>query len=276
MMNLNQFNNERENVIAQAYWKKIEKLSLQLFILRNKEDILSDKINKKESQLNETRVKYEAIKERQERKAAERMERKEAMKKRKAVEKMEKEEAMKERHERKAVEKMEKEEAMKERQERKAVEKMEKEEAMKERKAAERMSIKELHQTKKHVSTAIQLQVVSEFSNEYIIALANNNDISTENLFRQIGYSMQQNYPSGWDIPTFKKRFIQDFGSTNWLKGMNNQSNSISSAFYRMCPQSETSRSSKTGKLTSIPSFKKTEGGKAKYIFDANLYLNYC
>jgi hypothetical protein len=258
MMNLNQFNNERENVIAQAYWKKIEKLSLQLFILRNKEDILSDKINKKESQLNETRVKYEAIKERQERKAAERMERKEAMKKRKAVEKMEKEEAMKERHERKAVEKMEKEEAMKE------------------RKAAERMSIKELHQTKKHVSTAIQLQVVSEFSNEYIIALANNNDISTENLFRQIGYSMQQNYPSGWDIPTFKKRFIQDFGSTNWLKGMNNQSNSISSAFYRMCPQSETSRSSKTGKLTSIPSFKKTEGGKAKYIFDANLYLNYC
>jgi hypothetical protein len=87
---------------------------------------------------------------------------------------------------------------------------------------------------------------------------------------------MQQNYPSGWDIPTFKKRFIQDFGSTNWLKGMNNQSNSISSAFYRMCPQSETSRSSKTGKLTSIPSFKKTEGGKAKYIFDANLYLNYC
>ncbi len=265
-MNLNRFNNERENITAQAYWSKIEILTLQLFILRNKEGILSDKINKKESQLNETMVKYEAIKERDERKAAERMERKEAMKERderKAAEKMAKKEAMKERHERKAAERMEKEEAMKERHE---------------RKAAEKMAKKELDQPKKHISTASQLQVVSEFSNEYIITLANNNDISTENLFRQNGYNMQQNYPSGWTIPAFKTLFIKNYGSTNWLKGMNNQSNSISSVFYRMCPSSTTFRSSKTGKLTSIPSFVKTMSGcgsSPTYIFDANLYLNY-
>jgi len=307
-MNLNQTNNERENVIAQAYWKKIEKLSLQLFILRNKEDILSDKINKKESQLNETRVKYEAIKERQERqerkavekmekeeamkerqerKAVEKMEKEEAMKERqerKAVEKMEKEEAMKERQERKAVEKMEKEEAMKERQERKAVEKMEKEEAMKERqerqstKLAEKMAKEEMRQNKKYISTASQLQSVSKLSNETIIHLVNSDDISIENLMRLAACRLQEDYPSGWDIPTFKKQFIQDFGSTNWLKGMQNQSNSISSVFYRMCPESTTSTSKLTRKMHAIPSFVKVTssyGASPTYIFDANLYLHF-
>ena len=265
-MNLNQSNNERENVIAQAYWSKIEKLTLQLFILRNKEDILSDKINKKESQLNETRVKYEAIKERQERKAAE---------------KMEKEEAMKERQERKAAEKMEKEEAMKERHERKAAEKMEQKEAMKERherKAAEKMAKEELRQNKKYISTASQLQSVSKLSNETIIRLVNSNDISIENLARVTGCRLQEDYPSGWDIPTFKKRFIQDFCSTNWLKGMQNQSNSIGSVFYRMCPGSTTSTSKITGKMRTIPSFVKVTSNydaSPTYIFDANLYLHF-
>lgn len=268
-MNLNQSNIERENVIAQAYWSKIEKLSLQLFILRNKEDILSDKINKKESQLNETRVKYEAIKERQERQA------------RKAAEKMEKEEAMKERHARKAAEKMAKEEAMKERQERKAVEK---EEAVKERqerqstKLAEKMAKEELRQNKKYISTASQLQSVSKLSNETIIRLVNSDDISIENLMRLAACRLQEDCPSGWDIPTFKKRFIQDFGSTNWLKGMQNQSNSISSVFYRMCPESTTSTSKLTRKMHAIPSFVKVTssyGASPTYIFDANLYLHF-
>ena len=61
MMNLNQINNERENVIAQACWSKIEKLNLQLFILRNKKDILSykmsDKITPTEKK-NETKFYY--------------------------------------------------------------------------------------------------------------------------------------------------------------------------------------------------------------------------
>jgi len=251
MMNLNQINIERENVIAQAYWKKIEKLSLQLFILKNKEDILSDKINKKESQLNETRVKYEAIKERQER------------------------------QERKAVEKMEKEEAMKKRQERKAVEKMEKEEAMKERqstKLAEKMAKEEMRQNKKYISTASQLQSVSKLSNETIINLVNSDDISIENLMRLSACRLQEEFPSGWDIPTFKKRFIQDFGSTNWLKGMQNQSNSINSVFYRMCPESTTSTSKLTRKMHAIQSFVKVTssyGASPTYIFDANLYLHF-
>jgi hypothetical protein len=252
IMNLNKNNNNGDKLIACE--EKIEKMTLQVFILRNNQNNLSNKIDKKEEKINKQKVKYAVIKKRQtiqsskiEATSAE-MAAKEEARASKATERAAKEEARAS----KATERAAKEEA-------------------RASKATERAAAKEI---KTYISTATQLQAVSKLSNEHIINLVNSNDISIDNLFRITGERIQEEQPSGWNISTFKARFIQDFGSTNWLKGMQHKSNSISSAFYRMCPESNTSRSKITRKLRGIPSFVKSTS-TSTYIFVANLYLDF-
>jgi uncharacterized membrane protein YqiK len=270
-MNLNQTTNNGDKLIACE--KKIEKMTLRVFILRNKQINLSNKIDKKEEKLNKQKVKYAEIKERQSIQSS-KIEATSAKQQQKSAEMAAKQEA-------KAAEMVAKEQAKaaKEQAEMatkeqakasKTAERIAKEEA-RASKAAERAAAKEI---KTYISTATHLQTVSKLSNEYIIHISNSNDISIDNLLRINGYRIQEEQPTGWVISTFKSRFIQDFGSTNWLKGMQNQSNSISSAFYRMCPESSTSRSKITRKLCGIPSFVKSNS-TSKYIFDANLYLDF-
>ena len=231
IMNLNQTTNNGDKLIACE--KKIKKTTLRGFILRNKQNILSNKIDKNKENLNKQKVKYAVIKERQTIQSS-------------------------------------KIEATSAKQQQKGQQRAAKEEA-RASKATERAAKKEI---KTYISTATQLQAVSKLSNEHIINLVNSNDISIENLFRITGERIQEEQPSGWNISTFKARFIQDFGSTNWLKGMQHKSNSISSAFYRMCPESNTSRSKITRKLRGIPSFVKSTS-TSKYTFVANLYLDF-
>jgi hypothetical protein len=121
----------------------------------------------------------------------------------------------------------------------------------------------------------------AELDTDSLIRMANSSDpeigVSIENLYRIHGHCLQSEYPDGWEISTFMKTFRFRFSSLTCLqKEIKYQEKTISSAFYRMCPESETSTSKLTGKLLAIPSFIKTKGGKAKYIFDANLYLKYC
>jgi flagellar biosynthesis GTPase FlhF len=283
-MNLNQTTNNGDKLIACE--KKIEKMTLRVFILRNKQINLSNKIDKKEEKLNKQKVKYAEIKERQsiqsskieatsakqQQKSAEMAAKQEA----KAAEMVAKEQSKAAKEQAKATKeqaKATKEQAKATKEQAKATktaERIAKEEA-RASKSAERAAAKEI---KTYISTATHLQTVSKLSNEYIIHISNSNDISIDNLLRINGYRIQEEQPTGWDISTFKSRFIQDFGSTNWLKGMQNQSKSISSAFYRMCPESSTSRSKITRKLCGIPSFVKSNS-TSKYIFDANLYLDF-
>jgi prophage DNA circulation protein len=238
IMNLNKNNNNGDKLIACE--EKIEKMTLQVFILRNNQNNLSNKIDKKEEKINKQKVKYAVIKKRQTIQSS--------------------------KIEATSAEMAAKEEARAS----KATERAAKEEA-RASKATERAAAKEI---KTYISTATQLQAVSKLSNEHIINLVNSNDISIDNLFRITGERIQEEQPSGWNISTFKARFIQDFGSTNWLKGMQHKSNSISSAFYRMCPESNTSRSKITRKLRGIPSFVKSTS-TSTYIFVANLYLDF-
>ena len=140
---------------------------------------------------------------------------------------------------------------------------------------------------KKYISTADQLQFMSELDNETLIRMANNSEFSIENLLRIHGHRIQKLYPHGWPISTFKSTFIQNFGSMNWLQCMSNKENSISSVFYRMCPDSKISTSKITGKPTGIPSFVKVKkiilngkicvfvGRDCLYLFDPTLYLSF-
>jgi len=132
---------------------------------------------------------------------------------------------------------------------------------------------------KNYWATEDQVRTLSLFDDESLIRMANSSDpeiaISLENLFRIHAHRLQELYPNGWTVPTFKSTFRRQFAVLDWLQKMNRPDNSISSLFYRMSPESETSIS-KTGKLMAIPSFKKVEKNKTTYIFDANLYLRYC
>ena len=132
---------------------------------------------------------------------------------------------------------------------------------------------------KNYWSSEEQVWALSLFDDESLIRMTNSSDpeiaISLENLFRIHGHRLQELYPNGWTVPTFKSTFRRQFAALDWLQKMNCPDNSISSVFYRMCPESETSVS-KTGRLTAIPSFTKVENNTTKYIFDANLCLRYC
>ena len=63
IMNLNQTTHNGDKLIACE--KKIKKTTLRGFILRNKQNILSNKIDKNKENLNKQKVKYAVIKERQ-------------------------------------------------------------------------------------------------------------------------------------------------------------------------------------------------------------------
>jgi len=148
-----------------------------------------------------------------------------------------------------------------------------------EAKAAKAQATKQEKKTEKYIPTENQIQIMSQYSNEYLIDLANKSEISTENLLRITGQRMNNEHPRGWSIPMFTRKFIQDFATTDWVTAppLTDPANSISSLFYRMSPDSETSRSKITGKLSGTPSFAKTESrikNSPLYLFDANLYLN--
>jgi len=132
---------------------------------------------------------------------------------------------------------------------------------------------------KNYIASEDQVIGLAFFDDDCLIRMANSSDpeiaISLENLFRIHAHRLQELYPNGWTVPIFKSTFRRQFAALDWLQKMNRPDNSISSLFYRMCPESETSIS-KTGKLTAIPSFTKVEKNKTKYIFDVNLYLRYC
>ena len=152
-------------------------------------------------------------------------------------------------------------------------------EAKAQAKAAKAQATKQEKKTEKYIPTENQIQIMSQYSNEYLIDLANKSEISTENLLRITGQRMNNEHPRGWSIPMFTRKFIQDFGTTEWVTTppLTDPANSISSLFYRMSPESETSRSKITGKLSGTPSFAKTESrikNSPLYLFDANLYLN--
>ena len=142
---------------------------------------------------------------------------------------------------------------------------------------AEKIAKRTLFQAKQEIrhywSTAEQVEMMAELDTDSLIRMGNSSDpetgISLENLYRIHGHCLQSEYPDGWKISTFISTFRFRFSSLNCLQ----KEKTISSAFYRMCPESETSASKITGKLRAIPSFMKIKGEKAKYIFDANLYL---
>ena len=147
---------------------------------------------------------------------------------------------------------------------------------------AEKIAKSSLFQAKQEIrhywSTAEQVEMMAELDTDSLIRMGNSSDpetgISLENLYRIHGHCLQSEYPDGWKISTFISTFRFRFSSLNCLqKEIKYQEKTISSAFYRMCPESETSTNKITGKLRAIPSFMKIKGEKAKYIFDANLYL---
>ena len=154
----------------------------------------------------------------------------------------------------------------------------EEKEAIKAEKSAKSAQFQAKREIRNYWSTAEQVEMMAELDTDSLIRMGNSSDpetgISLENLYRIHGQCLQSEYPDGWEISTFISTFIFRFSSLTFLqKERKYQEKSISSAFYRMCPESETSTSKITGKLRAIPSFMKTKGGKAKYIFDANLYL---
>ena len=247
--------------------EKMAKLEIQIFKLRLQ-------LHQKMKKHNKEKVKYEAIQESQRRRETKKVE--------KAAQKAAKVEAkIIEKAARKAEKVIEK---AARKAERKAARKAANDEEKAAQKAAEKtekvIQLQAKREIKNYWSTAEQVEGMAELHNDCLIRMANSSDpetgLSLENLFRIVGHRLQTHYPNGWEISTFKSTFRSEFGSLTWMKEMNNQENSISSVFYRMCPESETSASKITGKLRAIPSFMKAEGGKAKYKFDANLYLYYC
>lgn len=201
----------------------------------------------------------------------------------------EKYESMKEAQKRRETKKAEKEaqkaSRLEEREARKTARKTarntktnEEKEAIKAEKSAKSAQFQAKREIRNYWSTAEQVEMMAELDTDSLIRMGNSSDpetgISLENLYRIHGHCLQNEYPDGWKISTFISTFIFRFSSLTCLqKERKYQEKTISSAFYRMCPESETSTSKITGKLRAIPSFMKTKGGKAKYIFDANLYL---
>ena len=266
--------------------KKLVKLKIKIGSLR---DQLLEELKK----YNKEKVKYESMKEEQKKRETKKAE-KEAQKAAKEAEKkatLETREARKaatlETREARKAATLENREATKaaRKEATKAARKAtrntktnEEKEAIKAEKSAKSAQFQAKREIRNYWSTAEQVEMMAELDTDSLIRMGNSSDpetgISLENLYRIHGQCLQSEYPDGWEISTFISTFIFRFSSLTCLqKERKYQEKSISSAFYRMCPESETSTSKITGKLRAIPSFMKTKGGKAKYIFDANLYL---
>jgi flagellar biosynthesis GTPase FlhF len=249
--------------------EKMAKLKIKIGSLR---DQLLEELKK----YNKEKEKYESMKEKQllkERRRETKKAEKEAQKTAKKAARLEEREAIREAR-REAIREARREATKAARNTKTSAEK----EAIK----AEKSKKSSLFQAKREIrhywSTAEQVEMMAELDTDSLIRMGNSSDpetgISLENLYRIHGHCLQSEYPDGWKISTFISTFRFRFSSLNCLqKEIKYQEKTISSAFYRMCPESETSTNKITGKLRAIPSFMKIKGEKAKYIFDANLYL---
>ena len=285
--------NTTQNIQPQPVNKlvKLVKSQEKLSKLKIKIGSLRDQLLEELKKYNKEKEKYESMKEeqllkerRRETKKAEKKTEKEAQKIAQKTEKKTEKDAQKTA---KKAARLEEREAIREarreaRREATKAARNTKTSAEKEAIKAEKAKKSSLFQTKQEIrhywSTAEQVEMMAELDTDSLIRMGNSSDpetgISLENLYRIHGHCLQSEYPDGWKISTFISTFRFRFSSLNCLqKEIKYQEKTISSAFYRMCPESETSTNKITGKLRAIPSFMKIKGEKAKYIFDANLYL---
>jgi hypothetical protein len=269
--------NSAQNIQPQPV-KKLVKSQEKLAKLEIKIGSLRDQLLEELKKYNKEKVKYEFMKEEQKIRETKKAEKKAEKKLQKTAKKAEKK---LQKTAKKAEKKLQKASSKAARLEEKAARNT-KTSAEKEATKAEKIEKSAQFQAKQEIrnywSTAEQVEMMAELDTESLIRMGNSSDpetgISLENLYRIHGHCLQSEYPDGWKISTFISTFRFRFSSLNCLqKEIKYQEKTISSAFYRMCPESETSTNKITGKVRAIPSFMKIKGEKAKYIFDANLYL---
>lgn len=266
--------NSSQNIQPEPVKKlvKLVKSQEKLVKLKIKIGSLRDQLLEELKKYNKEKVKYESMKEEQKRRETKKAEKKAE---KEAAKEAEKKATLETREARKAATKEATKAARKATRNTKT---NEEKEAIKAEKSAKSAQFQAKREIRNYWSTAEQVEMMAELDTDSLIRMGNSSDpetgISLENLYRIHGQCLQSEYPDGWEISTFISTFIFRFSSLTCLqKERKYQEKTISSAFYRMCPESETSTSKITGKLRAIPSFMKTKGGKAKYIFDANLYL---